>query len=329
MGEKGYITCFLIFLAIIGLSLSLFPMVPPEKATVNDLNLALSILQEARKKNDMEKITLTTRWLKTAVPEVTARFLRRNFCDTSRKDINEAILLLKFTRLFLTPKMEDGITEWLRRGFRAYAYRKVSEGASSDELTELIRKALSIGLGDVAESLLSGKKFSFGCDEIWHGTLVWSQKSTPPVESVDVWNEMKISMGFYLTVSKEGKVKGIGSGKTDTYTLEIVCKDHRKKVVPVEIVDRNFPVIIIGTKDRKSLRIRPVFQARIELSDARMECTDTDIGEVVERVIDLGRLLSNTLYFHENGLLTIPISGEFYSYKSPEAGLYIQLERIK
>ncbi|GEM_PF-3365689 len=329
MGGKGYIKFLLIFMVMVGFTLTLYPLVPPEKANLDDLNSAILILQKARKEKDMKTVSATTQWLKRAVPLVISAFLRKNFCKASRNDIDNAIILLKFSRIYSSFPMESGITEWLRMGFRNHAHRRLSEGATPEELLELGKEALSMGLGDVAEALSSGKSFPSECEEVWHGTLVWLQKNTPPVESVDIWNEMKISMEFHIAVMKNGRIKGLGSGKTENYSLKIVCRDGREKGVPVEIIDKVFPVTLSGIKGKNTFKIKPSFQARIDLGEARMECSESNVGEVLERTIDLGRILSNALYFYEDGMLKLNIKENTSVLDSDETGLHIRLKRIK
>jgi len=326
MGGKGY-RFFLLFIATIGLTLRLYSLVPPERANLKDLNHALSILQKARKEKNLETANSTTMWLRKATSEVVFQFLRKNFCNSSEKDVQDAFQLVKFSRMF-SPSMEEGITRWLRMGFRAYASRKFNEGAAEEELTQLGKKALAIGLGDVAEALTSGKTFPSWCREVWYGNLIWAQKSTPPVESVDIWNEMKISIEFHISVAEDGKIHGVGSGKIQRYTLKIVCSDMRKKPVPVKFLNRLFPVIFIGNKGKNVIKIKPVFQAQIGMENAFMECSESDVGEVPARTIDLGKILSDAIYFYENNLFTLPISGNSCLYKSPDTGVVIHLTRL-
>ncbi len=321
--KNNHLLPFLILVALL-----LF-LKPPEKADISDIKSALKQLSEAQKSGNANSEITLSRWLEKATSQLTARLLDRNPCEATWKDIQEALELMETTQELGYNRLSHNLMDWIRAAFRSYAHQRFDAGASKKEKLELASKAQALDLSDVSEALLNGRDFSSGCEEVWKGKFLWHQRETPSGSTLDFIDESEFHFSFYFIVSKEGQIKGTGRGELKKYNESIICKNGQLKEVPVEIIDRVFPVEVRGKKIGKEMKFNLIFSARIKRGPAELKCSETEAGVVDEEIIDIGKGIRGAFPLIGGYLFEIKAEGKHYTEKDPESASFIEITRIK
>jgi len=302
--------------------------ISPEKVSLEDVNRAITQLKKARQQNNRQEEKYLLDWIKKTIINISTDQLKSDFCSPTSAQIQKALTIIRLSRNFELYEIERVVTEWVRNAFVEYARLKSSTTISEKELNKLIQTALSLGLGDLAESLASHGKIQSICLEKWKGSIYWKQINTPAVENIDLWSKINIKIEFVVSVDSNQQIHGLGKGNLIEYWTKIVCSNGEEKIIPSQISDPVFPVEIQGIKEGNFLKFTPYFNSRVNLGYAYLECDETNIGEVTERTINLGKVFTDILSPEGNKLLQVLIKGNTGSFTDKESGLTVTLTKI-